>query len=587
MPAAQSAFQTPLTIGVVIENIDKRRYFLPAIQREFVWGPEKITKLFDSLMREYPIGSFLYWDVQKEKIKDFQFYDFVRKFSEKVSTHNPKANVTGEQGITCILDGQQRLTSLFIGLKGTYAEKIPWKRWDNPEAFPPRKLYLNLLSPAKNPEEMTYDFRFLTSEEAAQNDESTFWFEMGNILEIKEEYEVNNYLIDKGLNQKPKEMAKFANQTLFKAFSVFHKTPVINYYLETSQELDKVLQIFIRVNSQGVPLSYSDLLLSIATARWKTTDAREEITSFVDDINRIGESFDFDKDFVLKSCLVLSDITDIAFKVDNFNISNMRTIEIKWDDITKAIRLAIELISGFGYNFETLTSNNAVIPIAYYIMKSGNPNGFALSSHYKEDREKIRKWLTTSLIKRSFSGQPDNVLRPIRETVRNNTGAFPFNAIVEQFRRTNKSITFTDDDIQGLLEAEYGEPHTFSVLSLLYPTLDFRNRFHEDHIFPKKRFKKPALKKNGIPESKWEEFQANCNRLGNLQLLEGLPNEEKSGKDFKEWIETTYPDQNDRKEFMTKNFIPEDADLRFKNFLQVFAKRNELITNRLKQILQT
>ena len=102
-----------------------------------------------------------------------------------------------------------------------------------------------------------------------------------------------------------KEARKFANKTLFKLHNIIHEKGTISYYQEKSQLLDKVLNIFIRINSGGTILSYSDLLLSIATAQWETKDAREEIISFVDEINSIGDGFNFNKDFVLKSCLVL------------------------------------------------------------------------------------------------------------------------------------------------------------------------------------------------------------------------------------------------------------------------------------------
>ena len=99
------------------------------------------------------------------------------------------------------------------------------------------------------------------------------------------------------------------------------------------------------------------------------------------------------KDFVLKSCLVLSDFTDIAFKVDNFNKSNMLKIESNWDEITLAIKLAVNLDSSFGYNRDTLSSTNALIPIAYYLKKIGLPENFVKSTHTLEDRLIIRKWL--------------------------------------------------------------------------------------------------------------------------------------------------------------------------------------------------
>ena len=584
MEIKKSGFQTPLTIREVIENIHERNYLLPAIQREFVWSPEQIIKLFDSLMKEYPIGSFLFWDVKKDKIKDFQFYEFIRAFHERDNTHNPKANITGEENLTSILDGQQRLTALYLGLWGTYAYKIPWKRWDNDEAFPKRKLYLNLLSKSKK-FDLTYDFRFLTGSEASKTDEETFWFEVGKILEFKESYELNEFLIENELSLKPKDVAKFANRTLFKLFDIIHKERVINYYLETSQELDKVLNIFIRVNSGGTQLSYSDLLLSIATAQWKTKDAREEITSFVDEINRIGNDFDFNKDFVLKSCLVLSDLPDIAFKVDNFNTENMNKIENNWGAITKSLRITVELISSFGYSSQNLTSANATIPIAYYVLKKGNPENFVQSSTYKEDRDQIKKWFAISLIKRAFSGQPDNVLRPIRNIMQQKNYSFPFGEIINKFKGTNKSIIFTDDDIENLLYSKYGQGHTYSILALLYPTLDFRNRFHQDHISPRSFFKKSKLREKGISEEKQEFYLENYDYIGNLQLLEGLPNEEKSSKDFKEWLEKTYPNEEERKEYMKKHFIPQNISLNFDNFKEFFNERNKLIIQKLKEIL--
>jgi uncharacterized protein with ParB-like and HNH nuclease domain len=579
MAIAKSAFQTPLTIKEAIESIHRKKFLLPAIQRELVWEPEQIIKLFDSLMRDYPIGSFLFWNINKDRIKDFQFYEFIRNYHERDSRHNPKANVTGEESITAVLDGQQRLTALYIGLKGTYAYKIPWKRWNSHDAFPIRKLYLNLLS--KSDEfDLLYDFRFLTPLESSMRDEKTYWFEVGKILEFTSLRDINKYLRDNGLIE-----SEFAEECLFKLYDTINEKRVINYYLETSQELTKVLNIFIRVNSGGTILSYSDLLLSIATAQWKTKDAREEIIGFVEEVNKIGDGFKFDKDFVLKSCLVLSDIVDIAFKVDNFNIDNMNKIEENWEIIKKSIKLSVELISSFGYNLETLTSTTAVIPIAYYIKKLGNPDSFVQSSTYRQDRERICKWLRYSLIKRSFSGQPDNVLRPIRKIIKENQNGFPLNEIIDNFKGTTKSLTFTEDELESLLYYKYGEPHTFSVLSLLYPTLDFRNRFHQDHIFPKSFFKKSELRKKGIPEDKIEFYLESYNYLGNLQLLEGLPNEEKSNMDFKIWLEKTYPCEDERREYMKKHLIPQDIDLTLGNFEQFLKERNKLILKKLKETL--
>jgi len=585
------AFQTPITIKEAVENIHSKKYLLPAIQREVVWGPDRICLLFDSLMRDYPIGSFLFWYVEKKNAGNYQFYEFVRDYHERDMSHNPKANVSGQDDITGILDGQQRLTALYIGLKGSYAYKKPRKRRD---AFPIRKLYLNLLAPKKNGEDidMRYDFAFLTDDESKIKNDDTFWFKVGDILDIKEMYQVNNYLVNSGLMKKPDDQAKFANETLFKLWEVVHKSMVINYYLvkdgivdtsEGEKGLHKVLNIFVRLNSGGVELNYSDLLLSIATAQWKG-DAREEITSFVDELNKIGDGFKFNKDFVLKSSLVLADINDIAFKVDNFNKSNMSSIEERWDQITSAIRGAVTLVSGFGYNRDTLTSNQAIIPIAYYLMKKDTPKNFDLAGQYADDRKAIQRWLILALVKRVFSGTPDSVLRPMREILRENSDKFPLDKVIDKFKGTNKSLIITEDDIENMLSYKYGEGYTFSTLALLYPSFDFRNKFHIDHIHPKSLFRKPKLLKLGISESDIDFYIDNVDRLPNLQLLPGIQNQEKSNTEFINWIAEVHPNEEDRKEYMKKHLIPE-TDLSLSNFKTFFTLRKDKLKQELCKIL--
>jgi len=243
----------------------------------------------------------------------------------------------------------------------------------------------------------------------------------------------------------PKEKRDFAITCLSKLRNVIIEKGILSYYRETSQSLDKVLNIFIRINSGGTKLSYSDLLLSIATAQWETKDAREEIITIVDEINEIGNGFNVDKDFILKSSLILSDFKDFAFKVDNFNKSNMLKIEKNWDSITKSLKLAVQLVSSFGYDRETLSSNNALIPIAYYLYKIQAKDSFITSNSNLEDKKRIRKWLVLSLIKRAFSGQPDNVLRPIRELIQKEEQAeYPLDKIVDKFKGTNKTLVFSE-----------------------------------------------------------------------------------------------------------------------------------------------
>lgn len=578
------AFVEPITIKDAIESVHRKNYLLPAIQREFVWSTDQIERLFDSLMRDYPINSFLFWEVDKANISNYQFYEFIREYHERDSRHNPKADLNGETGITAILDGQQRLTSLYIGLKGTYAYRLPRKRWDNDSAFPKRKLCLNLLSPAENGD-LEYDFRFLTKNEYDLKDDNHFWFPAGDILDLKEAVDVNDFLLEKEISNYGKDKARYANKSLFKLYEIIHKNKSINFFLEKDESLDKVLNIFIRVNSGGTQLSYSDLLLSIATAQWKEKDAREEITSFVDEINAIGDGFNINKDFVLKSCLVLSDFKDIAFKVDNFNQQNMLKIEKSWDNISESIKSAFLLLSSLGYHRETLTSNNAIIPIAYYLNKIGNPENYSIASKYETDKRMIFKWLVIVLLKRTFSGQPDNVLRPIREVISCSANGFPFTEIFDKQKGTPKSLSFDEDEISNLFYYQYGQAYTYSILAFIYPSLDFRNKFHQDHIFPKSLFTAKRLQKYGIPDADIQFYLENYNCIANLQLLEGIPNQEKSGKEFSKWMEEKYPNKKERTQYMERHYIP-DCSLEMTNFKEFIEKRKNLIVDAFKNLIE-
>ena len=100
---------------------------------------------------------------------------------------------------------------------------------------------------------------------------------------------VFNYCVKNGLIEDDRDT--YSSDTLVGLWNVLTQQPFINYFLEEEQDLDKVLNIFIRVNSGGTPLSYSDMLLSIATAQWKEKDARQEIYALVDRLNTIGDNF--------------------------------------------------------------------------------------------------------------------------------------------------------------------------------------------------------------------------------------------------------------------------------------------------------
>ena len=593
------AYETPITIAEAIKRIKKGYYVLPAIQREFVWSADQIEILFDSLMRKYPIGTFLFWEIDSAKIEDLQFYQFLEEYNALNSHHNLRANLEGKESVVAVLDGQQRLTSLYIALTGSYAYKLPRKSNDNPRSYPERKLYLNLLRTFKGSEseleseteyesQMEYEFRFLTKEEASVEDKDVHWFDCHKVLPSKDKSAMLRYLIESGLSDTSRydqEKVNFALDTLSRFHDVVHEHGTISSYQEKDEDLDKVLQIFIRINREGTKLNYADMLLSIVTAQWENKkDAREIIHEFVDEINEIGDGFKFEKNLVLKSCLVLSDL-NVKFEVDNFTKKNMKTIESKWDDISSSLRIAIELISKFGYRAENLISKNAVIPIAYFIYRRECGDDILHKGRWEESRSSIKKWLARSFLSGAFGFAQDAIYPKMRDLINENPGHFPLEAIIAHYKGGNRSISFNKDEINNLLGLQYKNSKTHSALTLLYPALDYHFRYDKDHIHPKSRFDKRIMQESGFSDEDIEKFRAEMNSIANLQLLEATDDQEKSNKPLKEWLEEKYPDERARKNYLTQNYIPLDQSLEFKDFLDFIDKRKEKIKKEFISVL--
>ena len=539
------SYQTPVTIKHTLEQIERREIVLPAIQREFVWKPWQICRLFDSLMQGYPFGTFLYWKIKQEYNNRYQFYDFVLNYHERNNPHCPKIGEMPNHNAVAVLDGQQRLTALNIGLRGSMAIKLPYKRWKNDAAFPKRHLYLNLLwSPSEDDDiGMHYQFELLSNKQLEDRDGC--WFRVCDVLTLKNGGPaITKWLAEHKLRD---QTIVEANEILFRLYEVIRIIPLVSFYEERSQELEKVLQIFIRTNSGGTVLSYSDLLLSVAVAQWDS-DAREEIHQLVDDLNKMGSGFSFSKDWVLKAGLMLSDIGSVGFKVDNFNRENMKILEERWSEIKKALRFTVELVSGFGFGDSTLRAESALHPIAYYLYARKVDAGYLTEPGSADDREMIRKWLIASFLKPSgiWGSGLDTLLTALRKVIQECHTRFPKTEIEAMMRSRGKSLNFNDDEIDDLAEIRSRDRRTFSLLSLIFQHLDLRQHFHIDHVFPKSHFTSAKLRRAGLPEDTITQFRESFDRLPNLQLLEGHKNVQKGAMLPAEWLHITKSDEERR-----------------------------------------
>ena len=305
----------------------------------------------------------------------------------------------------------------------------------------------------------------------------------------------------------------------------------------------------------------------------------------VDDLNRTGGGFSFTKDFVLKACLVLADVTNIGFRVGNFTRQNMVVIERLWRRISASLRLAVELVTSFGYGGRTLTSTNALVPVAYYLFVRELPDGFVDRGEYGRDREAIRGWIVRALLNGTFGGASDTTLSAARETIKTTvskagkSSSFPGSKLDARL-----SVRFEEEDVDYLLTKTYGSREAFSIVTILYPWVDFSNRFHQDHIFPRARFSRARLLRAGIPESEVSSFQEHRDQIPNLQLIPGARNQEKSSKMPSVWVAEEYRESDERAEYMRQNFIGSIPD-EMAGFRRFFKDRRKRMKKRLMKEL--
>lgn len=579
--AIQSGFKYPISISDAIANIESRKFLLPAIQRKFVWSSGQIEVLFDSIMRDYPINSFMMWNVTSEKTKNsYKFYEFLKEYRAFFKDENPFFNTRGYSDFMAIIDGQQRLTSLYLGLKGTYAYKMPRKWWkDNEDCLPTRKLYLNLTSalPKDDDRKMTYNFGFLSQPEVNKLSQSEDLFLVNDIYLYQDQDALEDYMSDR--NWKDVTDVKFAKKTLRKLREVVFKDKLINYYQEENQDIDIVLDIFIRTNSGGEPLSFSNLLMSITTANWKK-DARKEFKILIDAV--YANNFIISADLILKCCLVLFN-DNIKFQVANFDAQSVSVFDDNWERIKKCIEVTFELLKKWGFNDSSLRAKNAVIPIVYYIYHNEIEDEICKDIKHIEEKNAIRKWLCISLLKGVFGGQSDSVLTGIRKVLKSNfkKQIFPFEQIKAEFASNDaKSLTLSDEVIDDILKTQKDAPNSYAILALLYSHLRYDSiAYHKDHLHPAAKFCK--LKESDFSSKEDYDFYRNAehwNSILNLQLLDGSTNESKNDEDLSEWVKNKNID-------LKSHLIPEGVSLDFKDFRIFIEKRKELLATTIKAIV--
>lgn len=564
-------------IRAVIEEINSRKIYLPAIQRKYVWDDDQITRLMDSIMLGYPIGTFLFWKVRKSIInkKEYSMYEFIKDFHERDVYKNPSAPQpfpigSDEETIWAVLDGQQRLTSLYIALQGSMSRKLPNKRWKNDDAFPIKELYLDLHSQRTDEEDISYEFKFLTQEEAKKQKDDKLWYLVKDILKYSQDELVTDLIIPNGWA---------SDKVAMKNISLLHTRlvgdEIINYFEVQTDSIDSVLDIFVRVNSGGTVLSKSDLLFSTIVSHWDK--ARDEIDKLLAEINKSGEGYKFSNDFIMRTCLYVLDMS-VTLKVETFKKESVLKIKNNWENIRKAIKDTVDLLNEFGFNSENIISYVAISPMVYYRFKGGNFDA--------ESKSELRKYIVISQVRQVFGAATNSALTSIREALKAApTDSFKMGNLLNVRFTGERTLRYTSEEIDAMFDTYEIGAYTFMLLSLLYPNLKYSQKgFHQDHMHPYTGFEESKIANLKLPDGsiiddvRKDEWRRRRNTLANLQLLEGRENERKNATPLVDWIKVMANSENAK-------YMPIDSSFELSDFEDFMDKRQKLMSDALKAIL--
>ena len=216
--------------------------------------------------------------------------------------------------------------------------------------------------------------------------------------------------------------------------------------------------------------------------------------------------------------------------------------------------------------------------MVYYRYKGGN---FDSSS-----KAELRKYIVIAQVRQIFGTASNSALTSIREALK----AGPSNS----FRMKNlngirftgdRTLRYTEDEIDAMFDTYEIGAYTFMLLSLLYPNLKYSQKgFHQDHMHPYTGFEEGKIKDLVLPDGTVidddtkEDWRRRRNTLANLQLLEGRENESKNATPLIDWLKVTENSENAK-------YLPGCISYELSNFEEFMEKRQELMSKALKDIL--
>ena len=555
-----------ITIYEAMLNIQSGKYVMPAFQRQFVWSMEQIEKLWDSILLDYPIANFLFWNVDDNNVSwDTYFCNFLtsvtfdnRKQADSVNYELTSIDVSITD--TAILDGQQRLTSLFLSLFGEAFIRPKYAR-KNGRGGTVTKLLIELNKNKLDVDEeeynsKKYDIKFTDKVGRL----SPTQFEIRKILQEKfQDSNTRGQAIEEAISNVPMDSRDYARNLLEKLYQKIFEEKLIRYTQIHAMNQDDALEMFVRFNSGGKALKKSEITMSILEAYWPS--AKTEFGKLlVDAYNGFGT------DFIIRSALMLyGDVVK-----SNINRQIAEELKQNWSSFKKALKSLETLLKTMHIEVGHFAGSwNVLLPILYYIYY--NPD------KYDQNLKAIRIYLMRAILFSYFQSGTTGKLQQMKS----NINSYNYEISVEMLDQIT-DLRVTEGKIEDILNSEKGS--RVATEALYYLSLDWTNKnfkYEQDHLHPFERF--DASKPFTVSMEDWRIWRSNRNRLPNLQLLEGHSNGSKNNMRLIDY----YNDMNEaqKQEFCQQAIIPEGVSLEIEHFGEFYDARRDLLAGKIRCLL--
>lgn len=547
-------------VADAVTEIDEEKFVLPVIQRSLVWTEDKMELLFDTLLKGDSFGGVMVIEEEKETKPLFNYRPFTKDGNFILSRQIDSL----KQQQFFVIDGQQRLQTFYIGLKGTINGKV---------------LYFDLFSDYN----LEYEFKFekdenklpkISKENIDRKIPEHFWYPVKTLLEklkntgkykqvVKEIIDKQVITDDLKKDHIEENILSFYENVLNSETLGISKV-VINKSLPEIENRQRIVELFRRLNDGGTRLSSFDLVASILKGfSWEMEGFLKEMLEKYQDIG-------LTQDNLLKLIFLLQDnhnkeMASIEATDAEFAINNRERIK----DTIKALKDFLECSKTYDYYKE---GNRSFIPlffISYHLFHKDIDNN-ALMNYFNNyetgnaDFPLMKRWLYHSLINGVFRSKGagwipyKTGIKKILEKIKpHKNKPFPVSELFEVY--TTHPITFTTTYASGNLD----QLDNSFIYYLMYDRARTTRTNDIDHIMPK-----------NILEAKEVDW-GKINSIKNFQLLDfGTNRGAKNGKPFKEWVDNPgYV--KDKPAYVTLHLIPTDETLwtedKFDDFIEARA----------------